>query len=218
MFLGMDHLNFIQTITVWALPVLFAVTVHEVAHGFVANYLGDKTAFIMGRLSLNPLKHIDLIGTIIVPILLLLLGGFIFGWAKPVPVTMRNLRKPRRDMMLVAAAGPLANILMAIAWAFIAKFGILLSQYGYEWALAILYMGSAGIMINSVLAVLNLLPIPPLDGGHILMGFLPSRLSMRLHRLEPYGFFVLLFLLAFGLLNHIINPLVAILETLVSSL
>jgi len=214
----MEHLNTIQLIAVWALPVLFAVTVHEVAHGWVAYRLGDKTAFILGRLSLNPIKHIDLVGTIIVPLVLLLLGGFIFGWAKPVPISARNLRNPKRDMMLVAAAGPLSNILMAVTWAFIAKFGLWLAHFGFAWAFAIAYMGSAGIMINSILAVLNLLPIPPLDGSHILMGFLPVKWCMKIQRIEPYGFFVLLLLLATGVLGYIVGPLILLLEKLISLL
>ncbi|MFA6409235.1 MAG: site-2 protease family protein [Gammaproteobacteria bacterium] len=214
----MEQLTIVQTIAVWVLPVLFAVTMHEVAHGFAAYLLGDKTAFIQGRLSLNPAKHIDPVGTIVVPALLMLVSGgrFVFGWAKPVPVITRYFKKPRRDMILVAIAGPLANFLMMFIWAAIAKLGIFLKLTGLDWALAVVYMGSAGIMINALLMVFNLLPLPPLDGGHILMGLLPARAAEMLRRIEPYGFFILLILIATRLLTVITMPALVFLQWLVS--
>ena len=195
-----------QAIAVSLLPLLFAITVHEVAHGWVAYKLGDKTAKMMGRLTLNPIKHIDPVGTILVPGMLLLLGGFIFGWAKPVPVTIENLRQPRRDMALVALAGPAANLLMALIWAVIAKVGMLLVP-GMEWlGTPLVLMGIVGITFNLVLMVLNLLPILPLDGGRVVESALPGPLSYKFSRLEPYGFLVLLGLLISGLLPSILGP------------
>lgn len=202
----MDQLSTIQLFAVWALPVLFAITVHEVAHGWVASLFGDKTAFILGRLTLNPAKHIDPLGTIIIPGLLLLMNGPVFGWAKPVPINSFNLHHPKRDMALIAAAGPLSNFIMALIWGGITKLGIFLLQHNFPGALAIGYMGEAGIAINIMLITLNLLPIPPLDGGHILMGFLPKKLSLKISMIAPFGFFILLALLAFGLLSTIITP------------
>jgi Zn-dependent protease len=198
--------DIIQTVSVWAIPVLFAITVHEVAHGWVARKLGDPTAYMMGRLTLNPLKHIDLVGTVIVPLILVILGGVVFGWAKPVPVNYRNLGNPRKDMALVALAGPMANLVMMLIWALIMKIGILL--YGsMPWAaVPLALMGQAGIMINLILMLLNLLPIPPLDGGRILSGLVPANISDRLDAIEPYGFFILLALLATGILSAILMP------------
>lgn len=189
------HLSITQIISIWILPVLFAITVHEVAHGWVASKFGDQTAKLSGRLTLNPLKHIDIIGTIIVPILMLLFTNFIFGWAKPVPVDARNLRNPRRDMALVALAGPLSNLLMAIIWASIAKLGTILEPSNNWLGTPLFLMGSAGIMVNVVLAVLNFLPIPPLDGGKIAMSLLPGRWSWQLYKLEPYSFLLLVILI-----------------------
>lgn len=214
----MDQLTTIQIFSVWVLPILFAITVHEVAHGFVAYLYGDRTALILGRLTLNPIKHIDLIGTILVPCILFYLGGFIFGWAKPVPVNVRNLRNPKYSIIMVAAAGPIANVLMMIFWAFIAKVGAILLQHGISWALALSYMGGAGITINALLAVLNLVPIPPLDGGQILKGLLPARAAMLLQRIEPFGFWILLLVLASGLLRYIAVPLTMGLSRLISQL
>jgi len=196
----------IQTVSVWAIPVLFAITVHEVAHGWVARKLGDPTAYMVGRLTLNPFKHIDLVGTVIVPLVLVILGGVVFGWAKPVPVNYRNLANPRRDMALVALAGPMANLIMMLIWAVIMKIGILL--YGsMPWAaVPLALMGQAGIMINLILMLLNLIPIPPLDGGRVLSGLVPANISDRLDAIEPYGFFILLALLATGILNAILMP------------
>lgn len=198
----------VQKVAVWALPVLFAITLHEVAHGWAARALGDRTAEMLGRLSLNPIKHIDPVGTIVVPAILLLMGGFLFGWAKPVPVGMRNLRNPRRDMAIVAVAGPLANLVMAIAWGVLAKVAIGMNPEEGVW-LGILLMARAGMIINLVLMVLNLIPLPPLDGGRVLTGLLPEAQARVLDRVEPYGLVVLLVLMATGLLGRImIWPLV----------
>jgi len=208
----MLDLNPVQIFSVWVVPVLLAITVHEVAHGWVASLLGDKTAFMLGRLTLNPLKHVDPLGTILIPGLLLLLKtGFIFGYAKPVPVTWQNLRNPKRDMALVAAAGPAANLLMALGWALLLRLGLLLGEQG----LALTLMGIAGIFINTILMVLNLLPLPPLDGGRVLVGLLPGPWSYRLSRVEPYGFFILIALLVTGLLGLLLWPLISFVMTLV---
>ncbi len=199
-------MNTLQLLSVWALPVLFAITLHEVAHGWTARHFGDMTAAQLGRLSLNPIKHIDPVGTVIVPAVLLFLGGFVFGWAKPVPVNMFHLHNPKRDMAVVAAAGPAANLVMALGWALIAKLGV--SMYGtLEWiAVPLILMGQAGIAINLVLMLLNLLPLPPLDGGRVVAGVLPDNLSYQYGRIEPLGLFILLGLLALGVLGKILNP------------
>lgn len=207
----MNQLTTIQNLAVWILPVLFAITVHEVAHGWVASKLGDKTAQALGRLTLNPLKHIDLIGTVIIPAILLFVGGFIFGWAKPVPINWRNLRNPKRDMAFVAIAGPFANLCMVFFWALIAKLGTYLLSF-YTWAMAVQYMGQAGIAINLMLMFLNIIPIPPLDGSRVVASLLPNRLSASYERIEPYGFWILLALLFFGLLGRILLPPVALSE------
>ncbi len=199
----MEELTLIQKFAVLVLPVLFAITVHEVAHGWVAKKLGDNTAFMLGRLTLNPIKHIDPIGTILVPGLLLMVGGFIFGWAKPVPVDWKKLRNPKRDMIWVALAGPGSNLLMAIGWAFVVKFGVVLDNSTIS--IPLLYMGSAGILINLVLMVLNLLPIPPLDGSRVVAGLLPISLSLKFSRIEPYGLMILLALFVTGLISPILG-------------
>ena len=213
----MFGLSLPQFIAVAALPLLFAITVHEVAHGWAAKRLGDPTAQRLGRLTLNPIKHIDPFGTILVPGLLLLLGGFIFGWAKPVPVTWENLRHPKRDMALVAAAGPGANLVMALMWALIAKLGSLLPDTMTWAALPMVYMGQFGIVINVVLMVLNLLPLPPLDGGRVAVGLLPNRAGWQLAQIEPYGFFILLALLATGVLSVLIGPPIRLMQGLVAA-
>ncbi len=211
----MNELTLIQKIIIWAPPVLLAITVHEAAHGWMARRLGDPTAFMLGRLTLNPLKHIDPVGTVVVPLILLLLpGGFIFGWAKPVPVTWENLRRPKRDMALVALAGPASNLLMAFIWALIAKLGFSLSATMPTLAQPMILMAGAGISINAVLMVLNLLPIPPLDGGRIMTGVLPGPLAWKLSRIEPYGFIIIVALLASGLLSQIMGPPIQLLQSL----
>ncbi|MGR9072952.1 MAG: site-2 protease family protein [Gammaproteobacteria bacterium] len=199
-----NELSLIQRIVVWLLPVLFAITVHEVAHGWMAKRCGDKTAWMLGRLTLNPIKHIDPIGTILVPgILLISFTGFIFGWAKPVPVVARNLKNPKRDMAYVAAAGPVSNLLMALAWALIARIGVVIEAEFIS--LPLIYMGVAGISINLVLALINLLPIPPLDGSRILASLLPARWAWHYNRLERFGLLFLLLLLATGGLQTVLG-------------
>ncbi len=200
--------NIIYTIAVWAIPVLFAITLHEVAHGWVANKLGDSTAKMLGRLTVNPLKHIDPIGTIVVPLVLVMLQtGFVFGWAKPVPINVNNLKEPRKDMAIVAVAGPLSNLLMAIFWVFVLKFGA--SFFGdTPVGLGVMEMGKAGVLINLVLFVFNLLPIPPLDGGRVLAGFAPPTVSDMLDRVEPYGFFIVVGLLYLGVFNVVLTPVI----------
>lgn len=202
----MDELTLIQRIVVWILPVVFAITVHEVAHGWVAKKYGDNTASSLGRLTLNPIKHIDLFGTIIVPGLLLMTGtGFIFGWAKPVPVDPRNFKRPLQDMAVVALAGPVANLLMALIWALVIRLGIAIGTSAETISLPLIYTGVAGISINLVLALINLLPIPPLDGSRILTGILPSYWAWQYNRLERYGFILLLVLLYTRVLNIILE-------------
>ena len=201
----MDELSLLQRIVVWILPVVFAITVHEVAHGWVAKKYGDNTAFSEGRLTLNPIKHVDLLGTIIIPGLLLITGtGFIFGWAKPVPVNPNNFKNPRTDMAVVALAGPVSNLLMAIFWALLARVGVSIGTAAESVALPLIYTGVAGISINLVLALINLLPIPPLDGSRILSGMLPSHLAWQYNRLERFGFIILLILLSTNVLGLIL--------------
>jgi Zn-dependent protease len=205
-------LELAQTLAVWALPVLFAITLHEVAHGWTARALGDNTAAVQGRLSLNPLRHIDPVGTLLVPAIFLILpGGFLFGWAKPVPVSVNNLPHPRRDMAIVAAAGPLANLAMAFLWALVLKLSVLQGADSGVW-LGVRLMATAGIVINLILMVLNLLPLPPLDGGRVLAGLLPSRLAYRLDRVEPYGFVILIALLFLGVLGPLLRPAIRAVE------
>ena len=214
----MQELNTVQVVAIWALPVLFAITVHEVSHGWVARKLGDPTAMMLGRLTLNPWKHIDPVGTVLVPLVLLLMGGFIFGWAKPVPVTWENLKNPKRDMALVAVAGPLSNLVMAIGWALVMKIGLLLGD-SHEWlALPLIYMAQAGIAINVILMLLNLLPVPPLDGGRVMTGLLPEQLSWKFSRIEPYGLIIIVALLATGMLGAILSPPMKLLQGLLFSL
>lgn len=201
----MFELSLVQKIAAWIVPVLLGITVHEVAHGWVASKLGDRTALMLGRLTLNPLKHVDPMGTILIPGLLLLMrAGFIFGYAKPVPVDWRNLRHPKRDMAIVAAAGPLTNLLMAIGWALLIRIAHLIGDGG----VALVFMGVAGIFINSVLMMLNLLPLPPLDGGRVLTGLLPGRWAWYFSRIEPYGFFILIALMLTNILGLILWPLI----------
>lgn len=199
------ELTKIQLIAASILPILFAITLHEVAHGWVADMRGDRTARMMGRLTLNPIKHIDLLGTIILPILFFVTTGFIFGWAKPVPVTTRNLKNPRSDMALVAIAGPLSNILMALIWACIVKIALSFNIPARE---AFITMGQIGIVINLVLALLNLIPIPPLDGSRVVSACLPPKISYYYDQIERFGFIILIILLMTGILSTIlIGPL-----------
>lgn len=204
--------SIIQGIAIWALPVILAITLHEAAHGYVAKHFGDLTAYAQGRISLNPMRHIDPMGTIVVPLVLFTLSkltvgtGFLFGWAKPVPVNFGNLRRPKYDMLWVAAAGPGANLFMAFLWALVMKLG--LSMPDSELSKPMLLMGEAGIEINVILMVLNLLPLPPLDGGRMAVSLLPHRLSYHFARIEPYGFMILLLLLFTGMLGTIIGPFI----------
>lgn len=198
--------SLVQKIVIWAIPVLLAVTLHEVAHGWTARALGDHTAQMLGRLSLNPLKHVDPLGTIIVPAVLLLLHSpFLFGWAKPVPVAMRNMRHPRRDMAIVAAAGPASNLVMAIAWAVVLKIVVLQGVASGAW-LGIAAMAQAGMLINLVLFIFNLIPIPPLDGGRVVAGFLPEQAARRFDGIERYGLIILVLLLATGVFGTVLGP------------
>lgn len=202
-------ITLIQKICVWAIPVIFAITLHEAAHAWVANRLGDSTAKMLNRLSLNPIRHIDFIGTLLVPILVAVLSQFqfIFGWAKPVPINWSQLKHPRRDMSLVAAAGPVSNLLMAVFWSCCLKIASLLHPETSLVMLFLLLASQAGILINLVLAFLNLIPIPPLDGSRILAGFLPRAAAANFLRIEPFGFFILLALLLSGLLGTLLTPL-----------
>ncbi len=208
----MEISSLLQTIAIYALPVLFAITLHEAAHGYVARYFGDLTAHAQGRISLNPVRHIDLVGTIIVPIVILvtskLLGssGLLFGWAKPVPVNYSALRHPKQNMLWVAAAGPLSNLLMALGWALLFKAAEVLPPSDYTRPLQL--MGFAGMEVNIVLMLLNLLPILPLDGGRILASLLPGRMAWQYAKLEPWGFPILLVLLFTSLLGVILDPMV----------
>lgn len=206
--------SIIQTLAIWALPVLFAVTLHEVSHGWAARYFGDNTAARMGRLSLNPLRHIDPIGTVLVPAVMVMFSGFIFGWAKPVPVVAENMRRPRRHMAIVALAGPMTNLAMALAWAIILKICLLIGIGGYVTR-PLALMAQAGVLINLILMVLNLLPVPPLDGSRVLNGFLPERHARQVDRLEPYGLVILVVLLVTGVLGQVLYPPLAFLRSLV---
>lgn len=213
------EMTLIQKIAIWALPLIFAITLHEVAHGWVALWCGDRTAKMSGRLSLNPIHHIDLVGTVIVPLLMLVSTNFIFGWAKPVPVDERNMHHPRRDMALVALAGPMANFVMAFFWGAIAWAGLHLQDLGYSWmGIPLTYMGGAGMMINIVLGVLNLIPLPPLDGGRLLMSALPPRVAYQFSKIEPYSFIILILLLLTGVLSLILGPLVYLMLGIISYL
>ena len=205
----------LETIVLWAVPVVFAITLHEAAHGYVAKLFGDRTAEMLGRISLNPLKHIDPIGTLLVPGVLLTLAWinksppFVFGWAKPVPVNFGNLRNPKRDMFWVAGAGPVANFAMAVLWGFLLKGA---SPGGAFASGGLLEMAGAGIQINLMLLALNLLPILPLDGGRIAVSLLPHGLAASYARLEPYGFMVVILLLATGILSDLMRPILRVAE------
>jgi len=207
--LGLDIVSVLTIVAVAAVPVIFAITVHEVAHGWTALQFGDTTAQAAGRLTLNPIKHIDPLGTVIVPIAMLVLsaGAWAFGWAKPVPVAFQNLRNPRRDMVLVAAAGPGANLVMAMGWALILPVRISMApeaDLADDW---IVRMCVTGISINVLLAVFNMLPIPPLDGGRVLAGLLPPHMAQTLHRIEPFGFMIVVLLIVSGVLWPLLDPI-----------
>jgi Zn-dependent protease len=211
-------MNVIQTLAISALPVIFAITLHEAAHGYAARHFGDPTAWKLGRISLNPLRHIDPIGTLLVPVILLLVsnGAFVFGWAKPVPVNFGNLRQPKKDMAWVAAAGPAMNLVMAIGWTLLLKVVVGTPENIYSEALK--GMARVGMAWNVGLMVLNLLPILPLDGGRIAVSLLPSRAAIKFSRLEPYGLFVVLALLYFHVLEVILDPLFSVVYALLLGL
>jgi len=211
-------LVFIQHLAIWTIPVLYAITMHEAAHGYVAMLLGDKTAYMLGRVSLNPFKHIDPVGTVAIPLLLVFLGGFIFGWAKPVPVNEHSFKHPKRDLAIVAMAGPLSNLLMAILWALVIKFSFFLRDAGYAEAAILHSVGSAGIIANVVLGMFNLLPIPPLDGSKVVYSLISRRLYFFYSKLESVGFIILLGLIVTGLLNDILGPMVSACFELITSI
>ena len=199
-------LGAIQKITVYAIPLIFAITLHEAAHAFAARYFGDSTAYMLGRMTLNPLKHIDPVWTILVPIITLLVSPFVFGAAKPVPVNFGALRKPKQDMIWVAAAGPAANLLMMLGWAALGKIALMAPASGP--VVFVLLVAKAGIFVNAILMVFNLFPLLPLDGGRILAGLLPARASYAFSRIEPYGMFILVGLILTGLMGAFLWPLV----------
>jgi len=211
----MEINQLVQTIAIYALPVLFAITLHEAAHGYVARHFGDMTAFSERRVSLNPMRHVDLVGTVLVPLVILLVSGgrFLFGWAKPVPVNYSALRKPKQHMAWVAAAGPAANLVMAIGWALLLKLGMVLPETGYTEPFV--RMSEAGVRVNLIFMFLNLLPILPLDGGRILACLLPNRMSWHYSRLEPLGLPVLLVLVVTNVLDALLGPLLVFSETLI---
>lgn len=200
----------IQTITLAAIPVLFAITLHEAAHGYVARHFGDMTAYSQGRISLNPIRHIDPVGTILLPLLMFWAssGALLFGWAKPVPVNFGALRNPKKDMLWVAVAGPASNLVMALGWALLYKFAW--SSPESYFAEPMLGMAEIGIQINVVLMVLNLLPLPPLDGGRVAVSLLPHRQAYQLSKIEPYGMFILIFLAITPVLGWVLFPLVSV--------
>jgi Zn-dependent protease len=214
----MDVNHVLQTFAIYALPVLFAITLHEAAHGYVARHFGDMTAHAQGRISLNPLRHIDLVGTLLVPIVILFVssGGFLFGWAKPVPVNYSALKRPRQHMAWVAAAGPGANLVMALAWAALLKVAVLLPAGPAGEFLEL--MSQAGILVNLIFMFLNLLPIPPLDGGRILTSLLPSRAAWRFAKIEPWGLPILLVLLFTNVLNGVLGPLIDVSGALIRAI
>jgi Zn-dependent protease len=208
----------VQTLAIYALPVLFAITLHEAAHGYVARHFGDMTAHAQGRISLNPARHIDLIGTIVVPLVILFLSGykFLFGWAKPVPVNYSALRKPRQHMAWVAAAGPGANLAQALLWAALLKLAVMAPHNFFSVPLRL--MAEAGIVVNLVFMFLNLLPILPLDGGRILASLLPSRAAWQYAKLEPLGLPLLVILLLTNVLSVVLEPLVGVSDALIRAI
>lgn len=213
----MTLLSSAQMVSIAILPLLFGITLHEAAHGWVASKCGDQTARMLGRVTLNPIPHIDLVGTVLFPLLSMMLGGVLFGWAKPVPIAWQLLRHPKRDMILVALAGPFANLLMAFLWAALARLAMpallhSVSQ-GQESTLASFcyLVGSFGININCFLMIFNLVPLPPLDGSRVVSSLLPPRMALSYNRIEPYGVWILLGLMMLGVLFNIIQPLIGVL-------
>jgi Zn-dependent protease len=209
----MQSLSLIQELSIAIVPIMLAITVHEAAHGLVADKLGDQTARLAGRVTINPFKHIDPLGTIVLPLVMYALSGFMFGWAKPVPVNWRNLGQPRRDTALVAIAGPLANFVMLLLWSFMLAVPVLLSLN--EWiGLPLFLMAQYGILINAVLMALNLLPVLPLDGGRVLSSLLPAKVAIMFAKTEPWGLLIMVGLLVSGLLQKILGPAIEILKHL----
>jgi Zn-dependent protease len=211
-------MNPIQTLAISALPVIFAITLHEAAHGYAARHFGDPTAWKLGRISLNPLRHVDLMGTVIVPAIILLVsaGGLLFGWAKPVPVNFGQLRRPKQDMLWVAAAGPAANLAMGLGWALMLK--VVAGMTPNVYSEAAMEMARTGIMINGVLMMLNLLPLPPLDGGRIVVSLLPVRQAIQFSKIERFGLPIMLVLLFVGALDVVLRPLLGIYFSMLRSL
>jgi Zn-dependent protease len=210
---GSELSEFIQTIAVYVIPLLFGITLHEVAHGWMARRFGDRTAEMLGRLTVNPIKHIDPVGTVIVPLLLVFLKtGFIFGWAKPVPINPRNLKNPKRDMIAVAAAGPVANLVMAVVWILVFKVAEEIGGGPGSVIDFFLRMATIGVFFNILLMLFNLLPIPPLDGGRVLRGLVPESVGYRLDALERYGLIIVLGLIYFGLLSPVIFITYAVMD------
>ncbi len=197
----MDTSNLIQTVSVYAIPVIFAITLHEAAHGYAAKYFGDNTAYMMGRVTLNPFPHIHLVGTILLPLLLYFStsGALLFGFAKPVPVDFGNLRHPKRDMVWVALAGPASNLVQAIVWALLY---VVYTDFGVSEKF-FLAMCKAGVLSNVVMFAFNLFPLPPLDGGRIVVGLLPWKQAYQFSRIEPYGFYIVMALVITGVVNHL---------------
>lgn len=206
----MPEFTLIQQVCIWIVPILLAITLHEVAHGYVAYFCGDNTAKMFGRLSFNPIRHIDWLGTIILPLVIGVLTQFtfLFGYAKPVPVDWSQLKNPKRDMMLVAFAGPFANLVMAFIWTALLKSATLMHPEASMPALFLLMTARAGVIINLILAFLNLIPIPPLDGSKILLSFLSPKHAAKYLALEPYGFMLIMLLAFSGILSYLLSPLI----------
>ncbi len=211
----MNGLSIIQKVAVFIIPLVLAITLHEAAHAFMAKKYGDRTAMMLGRLSLNPLRHIDPIGTILFPLIGIMLGGFIFGWAKPVPINYASLHNPKKDILWIALAGPVSNFAQALVWALILKLSFMLGGY---FGMPLGLMAQAGIMINISLMLLNLLPILPLDGGRVLFSLLPIKQANIYARMEPYGMWILIALLLLGGLTYIIQPMYSTIITFILSL